>query len=99
MDAPYITSRTIVHNSKHCLMVYEDLNVMGMTKRPKAKKDENSQWAKNWAAAKAGLNKKTLSAAWDKTVTFTQYKAVKAGKLCIQIVGTHRVPARAWYAT
>ncbi|MHB8253465.1 MAG: zinc ribbon domain-containing protein [Acidiferrobacter sp.] len=26
-----------------------------------------------------------LTAAWGKTVTFTQYKAVKAGKLCIKI--------------
>lgn len=66
-------------------MVYEDLNVHGMTKKPKAKKDENGKWARNQAAAKAGLNKKILTAAWGKTVTFTKYKAVKAGKLCIKI--------------
>ena len=84
-DFAHKTSRTIVHNPEHWLMVYEDLNVKGMTKKPKAKKDENGQWAKNRAAAKAGFTKKILSAAWGKTVTFTKYKAVKAGKLCIQI--------------
>ena len=84
-DFAHKTSRTIVNNPKHFLMVYEDLNVKGMTKKPKAKKDENGKWAKNQAAAKAGLNKKILAAAWGKTVTFTKYKAVKAGKLCIKI--------------
>ncbi|MHB1511830.1 MAG: zinc ribbon domain-containing protein [Acidiferrobacter sp.] len=37
------------------------------------------------AEGKAGLNKKILTAAWGKTVAFTRYKAVKAGKLCIKI--------------
>ena len=46
MDAPYITSRAIVYNFKHWLMVYEDLNVKGMTKRPKAKKDETANGPK-----------------------------------------------------
>ena len=84
-DFAHKTSRAIVHNPEHFLMVYEDLNVHGMTKKPKAKKDENGKWARNQAAAKAGLNKKILTAAWGKTVTFTKYKAVKAGKLCIKI--------------
>lgn len=84
-DFAHKTSRTIVHNPEILLVVYEDLNVKGMTKKPRAKKDENGKWAKNRAAAKAGLSKKILTAAWGKTVTFTKYKAVKAGKLCIKI--------------
>ena len=84
-DFAHKTSRAIVHNPDTLLMVYEDLNVKGMAKKPQAKKDENGHWARNQAAAKAGLNKKILTAAWGKTVTFTQYKAVKAGKLCIKI--------------
>ncbi|MHB8226366.1 RNA-guided endonuclease InsQ/TnpB family protein [Acidithiobacillus sp.] len=84
-DFAHKTSRAIVHNAQNLLMVYEDLNVEGMTKKPKAKKDENGKWAKNRAAAKAGLSKKILTAAWGKTVTFTKYKAIKAGKLCIKI--------------
>ena len=84
-DFAHKTSRAIVHNPDNLLMVYEDMNVKGMTKKPKAKKDENGKWAKNRAAAKAGLSKKILTAAWGKTVTFTKYKAVKAGKLCIKI--------------
>ncbi len=84
-DFAHKTSRAVVDNPDHLLLVYEDLNVKGMTKKPQAKKDENGQWAKNRAAAKAGLNTKILTAAWGKTVTFTKYKAVKAGKLCIKI--------------
>ncbi len=84
-DFAHKTSRAVVDNPDHLLLVYEDLNVKGMTKKPKAKKDENGKWAKNRAAAKAGLNKKILTVAWGKTVTFTRYKAVKAGKLCIKI--------------
>ena len=84
-DFSHKTSRTIVGNSDHLLIVYEDLNVKGMTRKPKARKDENGKWAKNRAAAKAGLNKGILTSAWGKTVTFTKYKAIKAGKLCIKI--------------
>ena len=84
-DFAHKASRAIVHNPENLLMVYEDLNVEGMTKKPRAKKDENGKWARNQASAKAGLNKKILAAAWGKTVIFTRYKAVKAGKLCIRI--------------
>ena len=84
-DFAHKTSRTIVGNSDHLLIVYEDLNVKGMTRKPKARKDENGKWAKNRAAAKAGLNKGILTSTWGKTVTFTKYKAIKAGKLCIKI--------------
>lgn len=83
-DFAHKTSKAIVEQNVH-LIVFEDLNVKGMTKKPRARKDENGKWAKNRAAAKAGLNKKILTAAWGKTVTFTKYKAVKAGKLCIKI--------------
>ena len=84
-DFAHKTSCALVQNPDTLLLVYEDLNTQGMTKKPKARKDENGQWARNQAAAKAGLTKKILAAAWGKTVTFTQYKAVKAGKLCIKI--------------
>ena len=84
-DFAHKISQAIVHNPDNLLMVYEDLNVKGMTKKPRAKKDETGKWAKNWAAEKAGLSKKILTASRGKTVTFTKYKAVKAGKLCIKI--------------
>ena len=84
-DFAHKTSHAVVENSRHLLIVFEDLNVKGMTKKPKAKKDENGKWAKNKAAAKAGLSQKILTAAWGKTVTFAKYKAIKSGKLCIKI--------------
>ena len=91
-DFAHKTSRTIVQHPDNLLMEYEDLNVKVMTKKTKAKKDENGKWARNQAAAKAGLCKKILTAAWGKTVTFTKYKAVKAGKLCIKIKPLRNVP-------
>ncbi len=59
MDAPYITSRAIVHNSKHWLMVYEDLTVKGMTKRPKAKKDETANGPKTGRRRRSDSTRKS----------------------------------------
>jgi len=84
-DFAHKVSRDIVDKKDTLLFVFEDLNIQGMTKRPKAKKDDTGRWAKNGATAKAGLNKKILASAWGKAVTFTKYKAIQAGKLCIQI--------------
>ena len=83
-DFAHKTSKAIVEQNVN-LIVFEDLNVKGMTKKPKPQKDEHGKRLHNRAAAKAGLNKKILNAAWGKTVTFTQYKARKTGRLCIKI--------------
>ncbi len=57
-DFAHKTSHAIINDSDKLLYVFEDLNVKGMTKKPKAKKDTNGKWARNKASAKAGLSKK-----------------------------------------
>src|SRR6266851_328235 len=57
-------------------MVFEDLQTKNLTKRPKARQDEETgQYLPNGAAAKAGLNKSILDAGWS---TFTEMVSVKA---------------------
>ena len=56
-----------------------------MTRRSKAKKDENGRWAPNGARAKAGLNRVILSSAWGQVVQYTEYKALRAGKLVVKV--------------
>jgi putative transposase len=56
-----------------------------MTKRPKAKCDENGRFIKNGAAAKAGLNRTILNSAWGKVVTYTIYKGLRKNKLTIKV--------------
>lgn len=67
------------------LIVFEDLKVKNMTRRPKAKKGESGKWQKNGARAKAGLNKAILASAWGQVTMFTSYKAQRAGKLLIKV--------------
>jgi hypothetical protein len=46
-----------------------------MTKSPKPKQDENGNYIKNGARAKAGLNRAILDSAWGKVKLYTTYKA------------------------
>jgi putative transposase len=58
-----------------------------MTKKPKAKKDPDSdKFLPNGASAKAGLNKSISDAGWGKFLTFLKYKADLLGK---QVVGVN----------
>jgi putative transposase len=84
-DFAHKTSHAIVSNPQNLLIVFEKLNTQGMTKAPKPKKDEAGKYIRNGAAAKAGLSKKILASSWGKILEFTKYKAINAGKLCIEI--------------
>jgi putative transposase len=58
-----------------------------MTKKPKAKKDPDSdKFLPNGASGKAGLNKSISDAGWGKFLTFMKYKADLLGK---QVVGVN----------
>lgn len=83
-DFAHKTSRQIVDSSSS-LFVFEDLKIKNMTRKPKAKKDENGKWLKNGARAKAGLNKSILGAAWGNLLAFTTYKGLRKNKLTIKI--------------
>jgi putative transposase len=84
-DFAHQTSHRLVHYTNAELIVFEDLKIKNMTKRSKAKKDANGKFVKNGARAKAGLNKAILASAWGQIATFTNYKALRAGKLMIKV--------------
>lgn len=84
-DFAHQTSSRIVSDPRLLLFVFEALGVQRMTRKPKAKQDQNGRWLANSASVKAGLNKAILSSAWGKTKEFTSYKAQRAGKLVIEV--------------
>ncbi|MHB1814510.1 MAG: zinc ribbon domain-containing protein, partial [Steroidobacteraceae bacterium] len=78
-------TRALVNDPKTRVIAFEALEVKNMTARPKPKQDENGQWLKNGAAAKAGLNTAILGSDWGKVYDFTRYKALRAGKLTVKV--------------
>jgi putative transposase len=67
-------------------LVFEDLNVVNMTKAPEPKQDEETgKYLPNGAAAKGGLNKSILDAGWSAFVTLCSYKAEEAGGKVVRI--------------
>lgn len=79
------TSHALVGDDRYALYAFEDLKIQNMTRRPKAKKDKKGRWLKNGAAAKAGLNRAILSSAWGQVVQYTEYKALRTGKLVVNV--------------
>jgi putative transposase len=71
------------------VIVIEDLNVTGMSRRPKPRPDENGGYQRNGAAAKAGLSKAVLDAGMGEFRRQLEYKCKRAGR---QLVVTGR-----WY--
>lgn len=84
-DFAHQTSHRLVYHTNAKLIVFEDLKIKNMTKCPKPKQDANGKWVKNGAAAKAGLNRAILGSAWGQVADYTQYKALRAGKLLIKV--------------
>jgi len=60
-------------------IVFEDLSVHNMVKRPKPKQDENGKYLPNGAAAKGGLNKSIQDAGWASFIELVEHKAACAG--------------------
>ena len=84
-DFCHKTSHAIVTHDNNKVIVLEDLRTKNMTKKPKPKLDENGQWIKNGANAKAGLNKAILDKGWHKLEEFIKYKSVKYGKAWFKV--------------
>jgi putative transposase len=84
-DVAHKISCTLANDSQYKLFVFEALKVKNMTKKAKAKKDEQGRWMRNGAAQKSGLNKSILGSAWGQTKVFLQYKARRQGKLVIEV--------------
>ncbi len=60
-------------------IIFEDLSMHNMVRRPKAKQDENGKYLHNSAAAKGGLNKSILDAGWGTFIELVKHKAECAG--------------------
>lgn len=84
-DFCHKTSHQIVTDKQNKIIVLEDLNTKGMTKRPKAKPNNRGGWEKNNSRAKAGLNKAILDKGWHQLEIFIAYKAQRAGKAFFKV--------------
>ena len=62
-------------------IIFEDLNIKGMVKRCKPKQDELGKFTNNGQAAKSGLNKAILDAAWGELKQKSIAVAAKSGNL------------------
>lgn len=69
------------------LIAHEKLNIGAMTRAPKAKPDTNAEgrFLANGAAAKAGLNRCILDAAWGEFFTILANKAESAGRQVVAV--------------
>jgi len=68
------------------VLVFEDLNVVTMTKAPAPTQDETTgKYLPNGAAAKGGLNKSMLDAGWGEFVMLCSRKAEEAGGTVVRV--------------
>ena len=81
-DFHYKTAHKLVRTGKKVFFC-EDLNLKGLTKRNKAKQDENGRYIANGQSAKSGLNKSWLDAAFGNFFKTLDYIAEKAGAVVI----------------
>lgn len=78
-------SRTIVDDPTVRVVVVEDLKIVNMTAKPRARwSDAERRWRANGARRKAGLNRAILGVAWGKTYQFLNYKLEAAGKVLVK---------------
>ncbi len=77
-DFLHKASRQLVNT--YGLIVFEELQPANMSKRPNSKQDEQGNYVPNGAAAKGGLNKSIVDAAWAMFQQFCIYKAANADR-------------------
>lgn len=65
---------------KHQVLVFEDLHLTNLVRRPKSKQDEDGNSLPNGAASKGGLNKSLLDNGLSQFVQIVTYKAASAGR-------------------
>ena len=77
-DFAHQVSRRLVGD--YDLIVFEDLKIQHMTRRPKPRRDGKGGYEPNRAKAKTGLNRAILDAGWGDLLAMTTYKAESAGR-------------------
>ncbi len=84
IDHAFKTAHALVRTNKK-VFVHEDLNLKALSKRNKAKQDENGKYLPNGQSAKSGLNKSWNDAAFGQFFTILEYIAGKAGARTIAV--------------
>ncbi len=84
IDHAFKTAHQLVRTGKK-VFVYEDLKLRALSKRNKAKQDEDGKFLPNGQAAKSGLNKSWADAAFGQFFTILEYIAAKAGSRTIAV--------------
>ncbi|HEX4203299.1 MAG TPA: transposase, partial [Ktedonobacteraceae bacterium] len=81
-DSLHKASRALVN--RYQVLVFEDIKIGNLTRKPKAKQDEQGTYLPNGAAAKGGLNTSILDAGWGMFVEMCAVKAVEAGRTLLK---------------
>ncbi len=84
IDHAFKTAHAIIRTNKK-VFVHENLNLKALSKRNKAKQDENGKYLPNGQSAKSGLNKSWNDAAFAQFFTILEYIAGKAGARVIAV--------------
>jgi putative transposase len=84
IDHAFKTSHALVRIGK-AVIVHENLNLKALSKRNKAKQDEDGKYLPNGQSAKSGLNKSWNDAAFGQFFTILEYIAGKAGTRTIAV--------------
>lgn len=91
-DFLHKTSRGLVN--AYGTLVFEDLQIANMSARPKPRQDaETGTFLPNGAAAKGGLNKSILDAAWGTLLRLCASKAEEAGCIVAKVNPRHTTQA------
>ena len=84
LEHSYKTAHRVVRTGKK-VFFHEDLNLKGLTKRNKPKKDEDGKFISNNQSAKSGLNKSWLDAGFGQFFTTLDYIASIAGAVVVKV--------------
>jgi putative transposase len=71
------------------LIIFENLNIKGMSARCKPKQDESGKYIRNGTSAKSGLNKAILDASWGELKQKVKVMSEKAGVIFFEINPRH----------
>jgi IS605 OrfB family transposase len=83
-DFHHKQSRALVN--RYQVIVFEDVQIANLVKRPRVKQDEETgQSLPNGAAAKGGLNQSILDASWGMFVAMCSSKAAGAGRTLLKV--------------
>ena len=83
-DHAYNTAQALL-DTGYKVFFHEKLNLAGLSRRNKAKTDDEGKFLPNGQSAKSGLNKSWVDAAFGQFFNILKFKAEKAGALVIPV--------------